>query len=515
MRKNNLFTAFAAALLLCSVLAMLGAEVLQEVTVKEGDTLWSVSNYYLKNPQSWPEILKYNNLPSSDPNIILPGMKLRVPILLIKENLRAAHLIYLLNDVRYRRKAAADDWKKAALEMELYNDDGLRTLQQSKAKVKFFSGEILQLDENSLIILRPEEKQEEVNLLSGGVRASRARIIANDTRVDPKIEPRGPAPDFRTKVKEDKTTLVEVYEGIVDVTAQGKTVTLTKGFGTEVKFKQPPSLQRRLPPSPELKVEKASSDIPGTDMKAEAKIINSGSLELDIQAPDANGSFSGGKEDSKGKSQPASSSKVLSQIINKYRIQVSTSYNFNPVIVDETNQLQGKVNIDFKKYQLYDGMYYYKISYVDDMGFEGRSGEPQRFRIDTTPPLIDLNTPKDGEEIDSEFIHIEGKTEPESVLKVNDKTVQVGEDGSFVTALTPNSGRNLITLISTDRAGNITKKELTVDKVKAGAAVNKDNNINKDQDKTDKKSKGLTLLTVGLAVLTAAVILGVGILILK
>ena len=84
MRKNNLFSAFVIMLLMCS---MLGAEVLQEITGKDGDTLWSVSNHYLKNPQSWPEILKYNNLPSSDPNIILPGMKLRVPILLIKENL--------------------------------------------------------------------------------------------------------------------------------------------------------------------------------------------------------------------------------------------------------------------------------------------------------------------------------------------------------------------------------------------------------------------------------------------
>ena len=102
--------------------------------------------------------------------------------------------------MRYRRKADAD-WKKALLEMELYNDDGLRTLQQSKAKVRFFSGEVLQLDENSLIRLRPEENQEEVNLLSGGVRASRAKIIASDTRVDPRIEPRGPSPDFRTKIQ--------------------------------------------------------------------------------------------------------------------------------------------------------------------------------------------------------------------------------------------------------------------------------------------------------------------------
>ncbi len=35
----------AIALLLC---ANISAEVLQEITVKEGDTLWSVANFYLK-----------------------------------------------------------------------------------------------------------------------------------------------------------------------------------------------------------------------------------------------------------------------------------------------------------------------------------------------------------------------------------------------------------------------------------------------------------------------------------
>jgi hypothetical protein len=125
-------------------------------------------------------------------------------------------------------------------------DDGLRTLQQSSAKVKFPSGETLNMDENSLIILKPEKKREEIDLLAGGVRASKTKVLTSSTIVDPKIEPKSEAPDFRTKLKEDKTTLVEVYEGIVDVTAQGKTVTLTKGFGTAVKFKEAPSLPQAL-----------------------------------------------------------------------------------------------------------------------------------------------------------------------------------------------------------------------------------------------------------------------------
>jgi hypothetical protein len=74
-------------------------EDLQEITVHEGDTVWSIAKEYLKAPDRWPEILKYNNLPVSDPSATLPGMKLKVPVLLIKEHLRKATLVHLLNDV--------------------------------------------------------------------------------------------------------------------------------------------------------------------------------------------------------------------------------------------------------------------------------------------------------------------------------------------------------------------------------------------------------------------------------
>src|SRR3989339_2175913 len=145
--------------------------VFQEVKVKDGDTMWSVANFYLKDPQAWPEILKYNKLPSSDPNVILPGMALKVPVLLVKESLRPAHLIYLQNDVRFRKKNDVN-WDKATPNMELFNEDGLRTMEKSEANIRFLTGEVVRLDENSFVILRPEKKREEVEIYSGAVRAT-------------------------------------------------------------------------------------------------------------------------------------------------------------------------------------------------------------------------------------------------------------------------------------------------------------------------------------------------------
>ena len=494
--KQNLRRILAAIIIASAAAVYANAEVLQEIVVKDGDTLWSVANYYLKDPRLWPEILKFNSLPSSDPNVILPGMKLRVPILLIKENLRAAHLIYLLNDVRYRRHTEAE-WKAARENMELNNEDGLRTLQLSRAKVKFSSGEILALEENSFIILRPDKKREEIDLLSGGVRASKTKVLAAGSMVNPRIEPRGPAPDFRTKVKEDKTTLVEVYEGVVDVEAQGKTVTLTRGFGTEVKFSQPPSLPHALPPQPDMKMEGLNS-IPGTNLTTSGKVTSS-TLELAIKAPVTGTS----KNDNKDESQ----SRMIGQIITKYHLQFSTAASFGAVVLDEIDKLSERVSIDFKKYKLPDGTYYYRFAYMDELGFEGQFSPPVQFIIDSTPPRLDVTTPENEQEIYDEFINVEGISEPQVSLKANDKKVDVDDAGKFITAIMPRNGPNLITLIAQDKAGNVTKKELVINKSKYSR---------KDigGQPSVARERGLTLASIALGTLTAAVIIGVLILII-
>lgn len=473
-------------------------EVLQEVTVKEGDTLWGVANYYLKDPKRWPEILKFNNIPGTDQNVILPGMKLRVPILLIKEHLRAARLIYILNEVKYRRNKNAE-WMNAWKDMELYNEDGLRTLRQSRAKVQFPSGELLNMDENSLIILKPEKKQEEIDLLSGGVRASRTKIITNSSIVDPKIEPRGPAPDFKTKIKEDKTTLVEVYEGVVDVTAQGRTVTLTKGFGTEVKFRQPPSLPKILPPEPELDM---NADLSGKKEPKTAGNISSDSFELDISAPSGGAPVVGSS--APRREEKEQTSKILGQMINKYHVQVSTTRSFASIIYEEIKPLNDKINISFKKHNFSDGMYWYRYAFVDELGLEGRFSQPAQFVVDTVPPTIEIETPMNEEEVDTEFVSVEGKTEANQFLKINEKEIMADSSGKFITAIMPKKGRNLITLFAQDKAGNTTKKEIVVTKVKH--AVKKKG---QKSQRSGFSKKGSTIASISLGVLTAVVILGV------
>ncbi len=455
--------------------------ILQEIEVKEGQTLSYISNYYLKDPKLWPELLKYNTLTTSDIYAPLPGIKLKVPIILVKEKFRPAHLTYILNKVKTRKKDFSD-WIDAKINMELYNDDSLITQDKSRANIKFFSGEILTVEENSFITIRPELKQEEVTLLQGGVRASKAKVITENATITPKADPNTKKIDYKTKIKDDKTTLVEVYEGLVDVSAQGKTVVVPKGFGTEIKPLSPPSVPKELPPPPEL----AIYNIPNIKISENNELIlNNKNSQLQISLIEPQKLIpttesiplktkSDLQEQSKLSFQTSyqeidtkkTKPKTIGKIIKKYRILVSKDPEFKRIVYDETKELSadGRLSMDLTKIGIPDGKYFYKISYIDELGFESDSAI-KSFVLDTTPPMLQVNI-SSGTKTDTELFNITGITESSATLKVNDRIIEVEPDGKFFTSIVLKLGINNITFISKDHSGNETKLVEQVELVK-------------------------------------------------
>ena len=365
-----------------------GAEDLQNVVVKPGDTLWSIASTYLKDPKRWNELLKSNQLPSSDPSIALPGMVLKVPVSLIKEQYRAAKLVFYENKVLLRKSGGAD-WSKVAMSMELYRNDVLRTDTDARADVKFHTGEILNLYPNSMAVLRPPEKKDiDVVLMSGEMRGVRSRVLTASALIIPKTKDT----EYGAKIKDDMTTLVQVYKGLVNVEAQGKTVEVREGFASEVKLDMPPSAPVALPPVAEFEgasqTRLAKAGAPQVKMDGGKFSLNMANVpkgrpgqpgRLENPNVDIKGTPEVGNADAKG-IDAAEISKMISVAnpVQAYHLQVARDVNFANLTLNHNYDAFDE--IDFAEL-MPPGNYWMRVSYIDLLGFEGKFNAPRQITV--------------------------------------------------------------------------------------------------------------------------------------
>ncbi|OGS44842.1 MAG: hypothetical protein A2539_03695 [Elusimicrobia bacterium RIFOXYD2_FULL_34_15] len=423
---------------------------LQEIEVKSGDTLWGVANYYLKEPSKWPEILKFNNI-SADPNNVLPGMKLKIPIVMIKEQLRSSTVISIVRDVKIRRQVEVN-WIDAQPSMKLYNKDGIRTLENSYVGVKSPLGNFMTIGPSSLVIIQPEEKTDETRLLSGEIRASNIPIRTPTAFIMPKITPKTPISDYKTKVKEDQSTIVAVYKGAVDVTAKNKTVTVPEGYSTEVKINLPPVEPRLLPPSMELLDEKQKTGSMGNADIEKPKI---GKMKIEnVNEINVGGELSKSK----------ASSGWLD--ITHYHIQIAKDKEFDNMVFDSVRPIYEK--FDIKKTDVPDGRYFWRVSYLDSSSAEGIISSSKEILVDKTPPVLTIEEPINNVRYSDKNIKVSGNTEEQSIVNINGSYISTDKYGKFSTEIPLLKGENTIKVNSSDRFGNTTTIALKVFQTQEG-----------------------------------------------
>jgi len=376
-----------SALLLLWPGSAFSAEELQTIIVKPGDTLWSISNTYLKDPKKWGEILKYNKLPAADPSIALPGMPLRVPVRLIKEEYRAAKLIYFVNEVLFRR-TGAPDWKGVADKMDLFKNDTVRTKVDARADITFYTGEILNLFPNSIAVLRPPgKKNTDVELLAGELRGMRSRVVTASARITPKTKDT----EFGAKLKDDLTTLVQVYKGKADVEAQGKTVEVPAGFAAEVKMDMPPSEPVKLPPLPQLDATQTTlTASSGPQLKSDGGRISLANLKGVGKTGGVNVALPGDKDLTRNMPKTGNlddknidANEIVKMIsvanpVASYHLQVSRTPAFTTMALDKTYDALDTINLNGR---IPAGEYYMRVALVDLLGFEGKFSEPRRITV--------------------------------------------------------------------------------------------------------------------------------------
>lgn len=441
---KDLFRLFILASLLLTP-PLLAQEVMQEIKVNPGDTMWSIANKYLKDPQKWPEIVKYNQLPTADPTIALPGSKIKIPVLLIKEEFRIAQLVKFIPEVRFKRKGE-EEWKQAQADMTLKYEDSLRTMKGAQARVRFPSKEVVQINENSYVVLKPEKILQEIQLLEGDVRASRAKVIMPGGTV---VKPQGNGSDYQAKVREDKTEVVFVYKGQVDVTAQGKTVTVREGFGTQVPKSAPP-----MEPMPLTNFK---------DFDPKELTTNSTNTQLAGQKPIK---FTPPSPSPTPPSKPNTSNKskslVSKDILTDYKLQLARDNKFLAIILEKTEKT-GQA-FDIKKANIPDGTYFMRVAFVDALGVVGPYSETNTVTKDTEPPQLELASPQEGQKFsgDEASCDVMGTVKGATMVAINGEVVFISPTGRYSKTVYFKEGSNKIAVVARDVHGNQTLLERKV-----------------------------------------------------
>ncbi len=99
---------------------------------------------------------------------------------------------------------------------------------------------------------------------------------------------------------------------------------------------------------------------------------------------------------------------------------------------------------------------------IDQAGNKSVSSTEITLYFSSQPPALDVDSPTDHQQISGTSVQVGGSTSGGAKLTINDRFVIVNCDGKFTTSVNLNSGDNSLVLIATDRAGNQTRKELTV-----------------------------------------------------
>ncbi len=430
----------ASVLILLACTGVLFAQdALQEVVVNPGDTMWSIANKYLKDPQRWPDIVRVNNLPTADPTLALPGTRIRIPVALIKEEFRTAQLVKMEADVRYKRKTETD-FKPANPDMILRYEDSLRTMKGGLARVKFPSNETIQINENSLVVLKPEKILQEVQLMQGAVQASKARVIMPGGTV---VHPQNKNSQYQAKVREDESEVVFVYKGEVNVTAQGKTVRVKEGFGTQVPKSAPP-----LEPMPLKEFKDFNpADFPTSKLvtKSAAATTPPPKAAPTVVAPPPPTENSGSK----------AKSIVNKNMLASYHLQLAKDEDFRQIVFEKTDPTGAPFDIRTQP-GIPDGTYFTRVAFLDLLGNQGAYSTPAMVIKDTVPPAITLSSPQEGQTFagTGSYCDVIGRVRGAVSVTVNDRNIFTTPEGQFSTVAHFKEGENEIRIVARDGAGN-------------------------------------------------------------
>ncbi|MBI5202663.1 MAG: LysM peptidoglycan-binding domain-containing protein [Elusimicrobia bacterium] len=429
----------------------------QTITVKPGDTMWAIANTYLKDPTRWNELLKYNKLPSADPTVALPGMSLKVPVSMIKLNMLAATMVEMINDVETRKRETAD-WKGAKQKMQLFKDDGVRTLAASRARVEFVTGDSLSIDENSMAILKPKDKDADLELLRGEIHGSQSRVVTASAQIRPKTK----GTKFSAKVRDDLSTLVQVYTGVAAVEGAGQTLDVKAGFSTEVAPDRPPTAPVKLPDTPEIKARMLGGDVFGAKLLAPPGALAAAGAPTGAGAGVPKWKVAAGKVRDMDEITFDVKELSIGVPVAAYAVQVSRSPDFSRIAAEKVFEADEKIDLSR---MIPPGRYWVRVALVDLLGAQGRFSDVRQYNVgdkgnalpieeDRFKGNIEIVRPSENEDyVRIPKYRIMGRADLELAVTINNRRVRRDEGGNFSLDVLLKEGGNTFKIQAQDSRG--------------------------------------------------------------
>jgi hypothetical protein len=319
-------------------------------------------------------------------------------------------------------------WSDAPAGLKLEDQDAVQTFSRSHATISFDETDRLEMDENSLVVIRHFEREEatgkkraSVVLIGGELRGTAGGAGANSTAMEI-VAGRGTvvlgAPghgttDFKVTTGADSTSVVQILSGAAEVVAGGRRVSV--GANQAITVSPEGSLRGpvRLPSAPSL------------DEPRDGGLLTSRLLPADVAL-----SWQAGDAD-------------------RWRVLVARDAGFQDVVLDRRTETPA-----FPAARLAAGRYHWKacatVGAVDGL-FSGA----RRFDVaqDNEPPALDVDFPEGP--VASGPLALRGAAEPGARVFIGKAAIPADASGTFEWSVDLVDGINVVVVEAVDAAGNI------------------------------------------------------------
>lgn len=254
---SNILFLFLFFLLVLPTSLLAEAQTLVPLHVQRGTNLIRIARQYCASPSDWKVIAGINKL--SSPYIIYADSTLEVPLSILRTKKVSARVISI---------------KGAPL---LVTGEH-KTLQLHKGDTVLPGQTVVTRDDEYVHLIYPDNKHSRIGPESKMLLVYLMRLADNNLQaeffldrgrmtnsIERKLKPnehfrtRTPmaitgirGTEFRLKVEDAETNIVETLKGRVALSAAGKEILVAKGQGSRVKKGKPPAPPHALPPSPKL-----------------------------------------------------------------------------------------------------------------------------------------------------------------------------------------------------------------------------------------------------------------------